>query len=96
MKYYKVECGNGYCKCNEEWVSKYEKEVNESWLYSDAFSRYSYADGFAGCECEYETEEEEEEWWGWYEQSIWDNLSIEEITKEEYSRLINEENWEER
>lgn len=96
MFYYKIECGNGYCECDDEWVTCYEEKPNEDALYRDAYESYVYVDGFAGNENEYETVEEEEEWWEWYEQSIWDNLSIEQITEEEYNRLINEEGWEKR
>lgn len=93
MFYYKVECGNGYCGCDEEWLMVYEKEPDEDTVYHDAYECYSYEDGFAGSEKEYDTVEEEEEWWENYEQAIWENLSVEQIDEEEYM-AYEEEGWE--
>ena len=96
MKYYKVECGNGYCGCNEEWVMFMNDDSTEEEIYDMIYNCYSYVDGFAQDGTQYLNGRELEEWWYVYNAQIWENMSYEEVSEEEYYRLIDVERWEER
>lgn len=94
MKYYKVECGNGYCGCDETFVTMSEDELT----FEDVLNMYTYESGFAGCEDGYpdfldENDEFSEEL---YYDAIGENSYWDEITEEEYNRLVEEEREEER
>ena len=88
MRYWKVEMGNGYCGCDEEFVTK--TNDNEELNFEDCLCMYSYSDGAAGIDLEDE-EFEEYTYADIAEDSTW-----EEITEEEYQFLINERQLEER
>lgn len=88
MKYWKVEIGNGYCNCNEEFVTRTE---DNDLTFEDCLDMYSYTDGAAGID---PNDEEYEEYS--YVECISDNTTWEEIEEEEYRALIDEEGWEER
>lgn len=100
MRYYKVEFGNGYCGCNDEFVYQQEEDeisIEENFL-EFAMAYYTYAEGAAGIEIGSEEEVKDgtvdmsyEE----NEQNILDYSYVEEITKEEYDKLV-EDGWEER
>lgn len=100
MRYYKVEFGNGYCGCDDEFVFQQEDDevsIEENFL-EFAMAYYTYAEGAAGIEVGTEEEVEAGEADMSYEeneQSILDYSYLEEITKEEYDALV-EDGWEER
>lgn len=89
MRYWKVEMGNGYCGCDEKFVTK--TPYNEELDFEYCLSMYSYLDGAAGLDPD---DEEFEEYS--YEECISDNTTWEEITKEEYQSLVDEEGLPER
>lgn len=86
MRYWKVEMGNGYCGCDEEFLTKTE---NEELDFEDCLEMYSYTDGAAGLDPDDEDFEEYP-----YSECISDNTSCEEITEEEFLILIEEDGWE--
>lgn len=88
MKYWKVEMGNGYCGCNEEFVTRTE---GNDLTFEDCLDMYSYTDGAAGLSPDDEEFDEIP-----YEECISDCTTWEEITEEEYQALIDEDGWEER
>ena len=100
MRYWKVEFGNGFCGCNEEFVYQQEDDemdVEESFL-DFIMAYYTYAEGAAGIDIGSDEEVEageaemtDEE----YTQNVLDYSYLEEITREEYDELV-EEGWEER
>lgn len=86
MRYWKVEMGNGFCGCDEEFVTKTE---NNDLTFGDCLDMYCYADGAAGINPDDEEFEDCS-----YEEYISDNTSWEEIDEEEYQYLVNDEGWE--
>ena len=88
MKYWKVEMGNGYCGCDEEFVTRTE---DNDLTFEDCLDMYSYTDGAAGLSPNDEEFDEIP-----YEECISDCTTWEEITEEEYQALIDEDWWEER
>ena len=91
MKYFKVEVGNGYCGCDEEWVT--ETEADDLNFWDDILEQYSYQTGFAGMD---EDEFDEDEFGETYEDKICENAFWEEISYDEFIRLQDEEGWEQR
>ena len=94
MKYWKVECSNGFCGCDEQWLMETSDESElES---SEAIEYYSYQEGAADISADDpEFDPESEEFEGeTYEDLIYDNLFFEEISKEEFETLRDEELWE--
>ena len=89
MRYWKVEMGNGYCGCDEEFVTR--TIDNEDLDFEECLSMYSYEGGVAGLNPDDEEFEECS-----YEECIAENTTWEEITKEEYQSLIDEDGLEER
>ena len=89
MKYIQVFVSNGFCGCNEEYLLEEPDNVDDKWIMSDIFDTYSYESGAAGINPD---DEEFEEYS--YEDCIIDNTSWEEISKEEFERLRDEEDWE--
>lgn len=89
MRYWKVEMSNGYCSCDEEFVTK--TRDNEDLNFEDCLCMYCYSDGAAGLDPD---DEEFEEYS--YLERISDNTFWEEITKEEFQSLINEDGLPER
>lgn len=94
MKYYKISCGNGYCGCNEEWLMECKVEPEPT----EVYDCYTYTDGAAGL---IPMDENDEDYdpdyditWEEYEQNIYNNMSIEEISEEEFIKLRDEESWE--
>lgn len=90
MRYFYVSCGNGYCGCNEEWLMESATDLDPE----EVYECYAYTDGAAGLRIGEDEDDDisEEE----YYENIMDNISIEEISEEEYIRLRNEESIEER
>jgi hypothetical protein len=88
MKYYKVEMGNGYCGCDDNFVVTTDDDTELS--LADCMEMYVYADGAAGISPD---DEEFAEYP--YEENVADNSTWEEITEEEYRKLVDEEYWEE-
>lgn len=86
MRYWKVEMGNGYCGCDEEFVTTTE---DNDLTFEDCLDMYAYADGAGGIDPD---DEEFEEYS--YVEYISDNTTWEEIKEEEYQSLINDEYWE--
>lgn len=87
MRYWKVEMGNGYCGCDDNFLTTTEeKEL----LFEDCLDMYTYTDGAAGIDPD---DEEEFNVFYSYEDGIVDNSNWEEITEEEYQALI-EDSWE--
>lgn len=86
MRYWKVEMGNGFCGCNDEFVTTTE---NSDLTFEDCLDRYCYTDGAAGLNPDDEEFEDCP-----YEEYISDNSSWEEIEEEEYQYLVNDEGWE--
>jgi hypothetical protein len=86
MRYWKVEMGNGYCGCDEEFLTTTE---DNDLTFEDCLDMYVYTDGAAGID---PNDEEFEEYS--YVECISDNTSWEEIEEEEYQSLINDEDWE--
>lgn len=96
MRYWKVEMGNGYCGCYEEFVTTTE---GYELSFCDCLGMYSYEYGAAGIEPvddEEEAEESGQPTTEEYEARIADDSYWEEIDEEEFNRLVNEEDWEER
>lgn len=91
MRYFKVECGNGLCGCNEEWLIATDGHDLEPWMIYDT---YTYAEGYAGQENDIADYDSEEEYWEQYEETIHDNMYWEEISEELFHNLIDEEGWE--
>ena len=89
MKYYKVEMGNGYCGCDDNFVVTTDDDTELS--LADCMEMYAYADGAAGINPD---DEEFAEYP--YEENVADNSTWEEISEEEYRKLVDEEYWEER
>lgn len=87
MRYWKVKMGNGYCGCNEEFVTTTTE--NNVLTFEDCLDMYSYTDGAAGLS---PNDEEFEDYS--YEEHIFDDTEWEEIEEEEYQSLINDEDWE--
>ena len=93
-RYYKVNCGNGCCGCDEEWLM----EITDSYelIAEEVIDCYSYESGAAGInpdDPEFDPDSEEFEG-ETYEEMIYDNLSFEEISEEEFKNLRDEEGWE--
>lgn len=86
MKYWKVVMGNGFCGCDEEFVTRTE---NRDLFFDDCLMMYTYENGAAGLDPD---DEEFEEYS--YEDYILDNSYWEEIDEEEYLHLVNDEDWE--
>ena len=87
MRYWKVKMGNGYCGCDDNFLTTTEeKEL----LFEDCLDMYVYSDGAAGIDPD---DEEEFDMFYSYEDGIADNSDWEEITEEEYQALI-EDDWE--
>lgn len=89
MKYYKVEMGNGYCGCDDNFVVTTDDDTELS--LADCMEMYVYADGAAGINPD---DEEFAEYP--YEENVADNSTWEEISEEDYRKLVDEEYWEER
>ena len=87
MRYWKVKMGNGYCGCDEEFVTTTTE--NNDLIFEDCLDMYAYVDGAAGIN---PNDEEFEEYS--YEECISDNTTWEEIEEEEYYSLVNDEDWE--
>lgn len=85
MRYWKVEMGNSYCGCDEEFVTTTE---NDDLTFEDCLDMYAYTDGAGGIDPD---DEEFEEYS--YVECIFDNTIWEEIKEEEYQSLINDEYW---
>lgn len=89
MKYWKVEMSNGYCGCDDNFVTTTNDDRELG--FCECMDMYIYADGAAGID------PDDEEFLDYpYEQNIADNSVWEEITEEEYRNLIDEEDWDER
>jgi len=86
MKYVHVEAGNGYCGCDEEYLMKFEDNVNDFDIEDAIYQVYTYLDGAAGIDPD---DEEFDEYS--YEECIGDATSWEEIDEEEFIRLSVEE-----
>ena len=85
MRYWRIECGNGYCGCDEQWVAEAEEEPT----LDDVLNDYSYTFGCAGLEIgDDESDDITEE--DYYE-NLCDECCVTEITEEEYWRLRNDE-----
>lgn len=85
MRYWKVEMGNGYCGCDEQFLTK----TNDTELtFDNCLEMYCYTDGAAGLS---PNDEEFEEYS--YEEYIGENSNWEEIDEEEFQDLIDE-GWE--
>lgn len=98
MRYWKVEFGNGYCGCDEEFVYQQDEISIEENFLDFAMVYYTYAEGAAGIDVGSEEEVkagEAEITDDEYMQNIIDYSYIEEITKEEYDELVAD-GWEER
>lgn len=91
MKYIYVHASNGFCGCDEDFLMTVPKETSDSEIFNEILQCYSYADGAAGMEPDDEFFEEYS-----YEAHIADYTEWDEVTKEEYERLKDEENIEER
>ena len=89
MKYYKVEMSNGYCGCDDNFVVTTNDDTELS--FEDCMEMYTYADG---ADCIDPDDEEFEEYS--YEENIAENSFCEEISEEEYRKLVDEQYWEER
>lgn len=89
MKYWKVEMRNGYYGCDDNFVTKTEDDTELT--FSDCMDMYVYADGAAGIDPDDEEFEECS-----YEETVSDYSSWEEISEEEYRKLVDEKYWEER
>ena len=89
MKYYKVEMSNGYCGCDDNFVTVVDDDTELS--LADCMEMYMYADGAAGID---PNDEEFADYL--YEENIADNSTWEEISEEEYRKLVDEEYWEKR
>ena len=90
MRYFKVECGNGLCGCDEEWLTTTDDSGLEYWMIYDA---YTYSGGYAGQENDIADYDSEEEYWEQYDVDIYENMYWEEISEEEYNNLIDD-GWE--
>lgn len=88
MKYFSVSCGNGYCSCDEEWLMEGE-EYPEC---TDVIECYTYNTGAAGISIGDDEDDDlaEEE----YFENMIENISIEEISEEEFINLRDNEYWE--
>jgi hypothetical protein len=88
MKYFSVSCGNGYCGCDEEWLMEGEEEPE----CCEVIECYSYETGAGGLRIGDDEDDDisEEE----YYQNMMDNISIEEISEEEFINLRDNEYWE--
>lgn len=86
MRYWKVTMGNGFCGCDDEFLTTTE---NSDLTFEDCLEMYSYTDGAAGLSPDDEEFEDCP-----YEEHIADNSSWEEIEEEEYQYLVNDEGWE--
>lgn len=89
MKYYKVEMSNGYCGCDDNFVVTTNDDTELS--FEDCMEMYTYADGATCIDPDDEEFEESS-----YEEHIVDNSVCEEISEEEYRKLVDKEYWEER
>ena len=87
MRYWKVEMGNGFCGCDEQFLTTTKKD--EELDFEDCLEMYNYTDGAANID---PSDEEFEEYS--YVECISDNTTWEEIEEEEYQSLINNEDWE--
>jgi hypothetical protein len=88
MRYFSVSCGNGYCGCDEEWLMEGEIEPEST----DIIDCYTYESGAGGLRIGDDEDDDisEEE----YYQNMMDNISIEEISEEEFINLRDNEYWE--
>lgn len=95
MHYFKVFASNGICGCDEEWLVETEKEDLD--FYEDILCYYTYECGYAGMEYDEddwaEYDEEDNDPYVGYENAICENSSWEEISKEEFEMLRDEEDW---
>lgn len=89
MKYWKVEMNNGYCGCDDNFVTKTDDDTELTFI--DCMDMYVYADGAAGIDPDDEEFEECS-----YEETVSEYSSWEEISEEEYKNLIEQEYWDER
>lgn len=96
MRYYKVKCGNGYCGCDEEFLTECDGELE----FMDILEMYCYTDGAAGLNpMDLDSEDfdpDDDISYDEYLEGIADNTSLEEIDEEEFIRLRDEEGWEAR
>ena len=90
MRYWKIEVGNGICGCDDKWLM----EQNDEPTMGDIMDYYIYAAGYAGQENDISDYADAEEYWEEYETDIMENTFCEEITKEEFIKLCDEEEWE--
>ena len=91
MRYFRVECGNGICGCDEEWLTITNGCELKPWIVREA---YTYAEGYAGQENDITDYDSEEEYWEQYEETIYENMHWEEISEELFHNLVDEEGWE--
>ena len=98
MYYYKLEMGNGYVTCDEIHLLKTNTPLTEDLFNDYLMIYYSYYDGFAGLDNEWDEEEEEgnyecfEAFWDSYMDGIYENSCYYEIDKAEFDELV-EEGW---
>lgn len=93
-RYWKVECSNGLCGCDDKFVTTTE---NAEFTEADLFDYYTYEDGYAGIEYdEWEENGDSDNADDNYYAAILVNSCWDEITEDEYNYLIEEEGWEER
>ena len=86
MKYWKIEMGNGFCGCDEQFLTTTGDDTELT--FDDCLQMYSYADGAAGLNPD---DEEFEEYS--YEEYISENTNWEEIDEEEFQNLVDD-SWE--
>jgi hypothetical protein len=88
MKYWYAEIGNGYCGCDEAWVISTATDYEPT--LEDVLDYYPYIDGFAGIENFIEDYDDENDFWLDYEQGIYENSSINEISEAKAKELIDD------
>lgn len=90
MRYYKMFFSNGYCGCDEIYLLKTETELtNEDFKgYLDCY--YSYSDGFAGFDNDWESNYDSyDDFWDDYIESILDNSHYNEVSKVYFDELVD-------
>lgn len=90
MGYYKIECSNGLCGCDDYYLL----ELGEDPTAADILETYVYTSGYAGQENDIEDGESYDDYMERYEQDILEYSCWVEITEEEFIRLRDEESWE--
>lgn len=89
MYYYRLEMSNGYCGCDETYLLKTETELTNEDFNAYLEFYYSYSDGFAGFDNDWESSYDSyDDFWNSYIESIVDNSYYDAVNKVDFDKLV--------